>query len=284
MLALDLQRLTHRLLATVDEACLVLAAAGQQHGVQVLQVAGRGHRDKMISAEGPDFTFHATLFMALTRRTEARYKIPMRSEGHEARRLLATETAQDLLHRRAKVVVAQSAERPAQVLKPQFVSFKESLLRRTQVGPMKCRSAGHAAHRKHLYRDPLAVQGYVRLVPIHLCLVAPGVLLWHEGLGYDAQPQGSLALPHVLTHRRLGDLIARPLTGNPHPDAMRRVALLPRRLPICFQNLVDEPGHRADRRPRPLFNWQPHRDRTLDGLAHHPSVHAELACHPRNAG
>ena len=99
MLALDLQRLTHRLRATVDEACLVLAAAGQQHGVQVLQVARRRHGHQMIATEGPDFAFHATLFMALTRRTKARHKIPMGTEGHKARRLLATEAAQDLLHR-----------------------------------------------------------------------------------------------------------------------------------------------------------------------------------------
>ena len=61
---------------------------------------------------------------------------------------------------------------------------------------------------KDLYRDPLVVQVDIRLVPIHLRLVTPGVLLWHECLGHDAQPQRPLALPHVLTHRRLGDLIA----------------------------------------------------------------------------
>src|SRR5712691_7398156 len=146
---------------------------------------------------------------------------------------------------------------------------------------MKCRTTGHAAHRKHLDPDSLAVQVDVRFVPIHLRLVAPGVLLRHEGLGYDAQPQRSLALPHVPTYRRLGDRRARPLTGNPHPDAMRRMALLARRLPISFQNLVDEPSYWADRRPRSLLGGQPHRDRTLDRLAHHPSVDAELACHPR---
>jgi len=64
---------------------------------------------------------------------------------------------------------------------------------------------------------------------------------------------------------------------------MRGMALLARRLPIGFQNLVDEPSYRTDRRPWPLFGRQPHRDRTLDGLAHHASVHAEFARHSRNA-
>jgi hypothetical protein len=172
----------------------------------------------------------------------------------------------------------------SQVLKPELVGFQERLLRRAYIGPMKCRPARHAAHRKHLDRDSLVVQLDVRFVPIHLCLVAPGVLLWHERLGDDAQPQRPLALPHIPTHRRLGDRIARPLSGNPHPDAMRRMALLARRLPIGFQNLINERGYWADRRPRSLLDWQPHRDRTLDGLAHHPSMHAKLACHPGNAG
>src|SRR5712691_11394795 len=110
MLALDRQRLTHRLRATIDTACLVLMAASQQHGVQLLQVARRGHGHQMVATEGPDFAFYATLFMALAWRTEARLKIPVRTERDEARRLLTTEAAQDLLHRRAKVVVAQTAE------------------------------------------------------------------------------------------------------------------------------------------------------------------------------
>jgi hypothetical protein len=99
MLALDRQRLTHRLRATVDAACLVLAAASQQHGVQILKVARRGHGPQMVATEGPDFAFHASLFMALARRTEARFEIPVGTERHEARRLLAAEAAQDLLHR-----------------------------------------------------------------------------------------------------------------------------------------------------------------------------------------
>src|SRR6266487_3538690 len=77
MLALDSQRFTHRLLTTVDEASLVLAAAGQQHGVQVLQVARRGHGNEVISAEGPNFAFDASLFMPLAWGTKARLKIPM---------------------------------------------------------------------------------------------------------------------------------------------------------------------------------------------------------------
>src|SRR6266568_3615309 len=108
---------------------------------------------------------------------------------------------------------------------------------------MKGCPTGHAAHREHLDRDPLVIQVDVRLVPIYLRLITPGVLLWYEGLRHHAQPKRLFPLPHILTHRRLGDLVARP-----------------------------------------LFDWQPHRDRTLDGLAHHASVHAELAGHPGNTG
>src|SRR6202011_5714335 len=59
MLTLDRRRLTHRLLASVDAARLVLATPGQQHGVQVLQVARRRHRDEVISAEEAGFAFDA---------------------------------------------------------------------------------------------------------------------------------------------------------------------------------------------------------------------------------
>lgn len=111
MLALDGQRLTHRLLATVDAARLVLAATGQQHGVELVQVARRGHRDEMVAAEDPYLAFDTSFFMPFAWGTEARLKLPMRAERHEALRLLAAEAAQDFLHRRAKVVVAQPAER-----------------------------------------------------------------------------------------------------------------------------------------------------------------------------
>src|SRR5713226_2770040 len=153
MLALDRQRLTHRLHATVDAACLILAAASQQQGVQILQVACRGHGYQMIAPKGPDFAFYATLFMALARRTEACLEIPVGTERHEARRFLAAKAAQDLLHRRAEVVVAQTAKRTPQVVKSQLVGFQERLLRRSQVGSLKCRPTGHAAHREHLDRD-----------------------------------------------------------------------------------------------------------------------------------
>ena len=64
------------------------------------------------------------------------------------------------------IIGPQAAERTSQVLKPQFVRFQKCLLRRPSVRPMKCRSARHAAHRKHLDPDPLAVQVDVRLVPM----------------------------------------------------------------------------------------------------------------------
>src|SRR5579859_3011686 len=78
--------------------------------------------------------------------------------------------------------------------------------------------------------------------------------------------------------------MARSLSANPHPDAMCRMPLFARCSPIGFQDLVDELSHRPDRRPRPLFGRQPHRDRTIDGLAHHTAVDAKLARHSRNTG
>src|SRR5262249_39352872 len=119
MLAFDRQRLTDGLLATVDGARLVLAAAGQQQGVELVQIVHRRHRHEMVPAEEAGFSFDATLLMALTWRTEAGFESPMRAERHEARRLLASKPTQDPLHCRAQVVVPQAVEDATQVLKCQ---------------------------------------------------------------------------------------------------------------------------------------------------------------------
>jgi hypothetical protein len=109
VLALDGQRLAHRLGAASQRARLVGAAGGQQQAVELFEVARGGHRDPVVAAEGAHLTLDATLFVALTRRTEAGLEAPVRAERHEARRLLAPEAAQDLLHRGAEVVVPQPA-------------------------------------------------------------------------------------------------------------------------------------------------------------------------------
>jgi hypothetical protein len=64
---------------------------------------------------------------------------------------------------------------------------------------------------------------------------------------------------------------------------MRRVPLLPRRAPVRFQDAVDELNQRSDLRPRALFGWPFAWNGVTQGLAHQPTVDAELPRHPSHA-
>ena len=184
---------------------MAVRARRQEHGVEFVQVARGGYRDQVIPPEESSFTFDAAFFMTLARCTEAGLKSPMRTEGNEARRLLAPVAAQDLFDRCAQVVVPQPLKDAAQVLEPEFVRFQKRLLGGAWIRAVKGCAAGHGAHREDLHGVPLAIEVDVRLVPIHLTLVAPGVLLRDEDLRAGAQPEFLLALAHVAAHRRFDD-------------------------------------------------------------------------------
>src|SRR5579859_2836734 len=169
------------------------------------------------------------------------------------------------------------------MLKPKLVGLQKRLLRGTWIGPMEGRTTGHAAHCKDLHGLPLAIQIHGRLVPIHLSFLTPGVLLWHEHLGVGAQPQRPLSLAHVPPHRRFDNRHLRPLFGDPYPDAMRRVPLLPRRAPVCIKNAVDELSQRSDLRPRSFFGRALVWHGVTECLAHEPTMDAELTRHPGHA-
>src|SRR6266540_3622130 len=77
VVAFDRECVTDGLLATIDHARLVLAAPGQQHGIQRVEIARSWHWDEVVAAKEPGFSFDATFFMALAGRTEARFKAPM---------------------------------------------------------------------------------------------------------------------------------------------------------------------------------------------------------------
>jgi hypothetical protein len=66
------------------------------------------------------------------------------------------------------------------------------------------------------------------------------------------------------------------LFTQPRPDAMCRVPLLPRRLPVLFQHPVDSLFHRIQFGLFPLVLLSLGRDRTGHCLAHHSPVHSML--------
>ena len=117
--------------------------------------------------------------------------------------------------------------------------FQKRLLCRMQVGAVERRSAGHAAHRKHLQFDPLTGKIRIGLVPVNLCFHAPGVALRNACLAHY-KSQCDLPIVHVLANCPLGDLTLSKLMLHPHPDAMCCVTLLARSFPVAFQNRIDK--------------------------------------------
>jgi len=136
---------------------------------------------------------------------------------------------------------------------------------------MKRVSRRHAAHRKELQLARLAFQFRYGFEPIHLRLPAPVVALRHE---HHPPALFLFPFPHVLPYGDLRDRKLRMLFAQPRPDPMRRVPLLPRRLPIGFQHPLDGFLQGTDLRLLPCVLLSPWRDRARDGLAHHPPMHA----------
>ena len=67
---------------------------------------------------------------------------------------------------------------------------------------------------------------------------------------------------------------------QPAPDAMRCVPLLPRRLPVGFQHLLDPRHNRPQLGLVPFRDFARRRNRIADRFPHHPPVHTELPRHP----
>src|ERR1022692_3040129 len=168
---------------------------------------------------------------------------PMRTERDHPVGFDALPAAQNLLHQRTHVVIAQRAKHAAEVIESVLVSFQQRLLRGVGVGPVKPVARRHTAHREQLQLAQFPIQFGHRLKPIHLTFLAPVVALRHEHFP-PAQSHFLFPLPHVSPHGWLRDRMARVLFAQPCPDAVCRVPLLPRRLPVAFQHPVDSLLHR----------------------------------------
>ncbi len=146
----------HRQRPSVQHTGFVGAAAGQQHGVDGLEIGDVRHGDEVVAAEVAAFALDAALLVALARRAELGREAPMRSEGHEPGGLLAPMPAQDLAHRALEIVIPQEPEHPAEVGEGRLVGFEEGLLCGVEVGAMEGRATGHGADREHLHPGALA--------------------------------------------------------------------------------------------------------------------------------
>jgi hypothetical protein len=140
---------------------------------------------------------------------------------------------------------------------------------------VKGRSRGHRAHAKDVDLARLVVKLCLDLVPIHLRFVAKVVGLRDEDLGLQ-KPHRLFALAHILAHRGLADDNLRHLLPQPHPDAMRGMPLLARRLAVRFENRVDKGERRPQLGPLPLRLLPLWRQGAGQGLAHLPTMYSQL--------
>ena len=106
-------------------------------------------------------------------------------------------------------------------------------------GAMESSTTGHTAHAKHVGLLSFAGDVRIRFIPIHLGFFSPTIGLRNKQFLAD-QPQFRLSLADVATNGALGDLHLRQLRSDPAPDAVGGMPLLPRCLPVCFQNRFDE--------------------------------------------
>ena len=170
---------------------------------------------------------------------------------------------------------------PTEPGKGQLVSFQEGLLRSIRESAVEGRSAGHAAQGKHIQLRPLAGQIGVSFVPIDLGFHAPFIALGHADFPCQ-QSQGVLPVMHVLAHGPFRHRAVWQFLTQAHPNPVRRMPLLPRRLAITLQDLVNERDRRLQFRVRP-FRFLPRLGQGAGNrLPHHSPVYLHLPGHARD--
>src|SRR5579885_3546642 len=279
MLAFQAHPRAHRVAALANDALLVTLAFCQQEGVQFFPTPHLRQRHQVVPPEVPVLPFHSAFLVSLSRRAKLRLETPMRPERNKAFRFLALRSAQNPFHRAREIVVPQFPEHPAKIGERQLMRLQERLLAGMRICPVKRSPAPHAAHAEQVRFLFLAIDLGNRLVPIHLPFLPPPIALRNVNLA-TRHPHFLLARSHVPPHRRLGKLHRWMLQPQSPPDPVRRVPLLPGRLPVCLQHLLDQRNHRRQLRTLPLRDLPRCRNRIPDRLPYHPPVHTELPRHP----
>ena len=168
---------------------------------------------------------------------------------------------------------------PAKPGKSQLVSFQKRLLRGVRESAVEGRPTRHAAQGKHIQLRALAPQIGISLVPIHLRFHAPVVALGHAHFPRQ-QPQGKLAIMHVLAHRPFRHRAVGPFLAQACPDPMRRVPLLARRLAVTLQDLINKGDHGLQLQVRPFGLLTRLGQGAANRLPHHAPVYLDLPGHP----
>jgi hypothetical protein len=207
--------------------------------------------------------------------TKDSFVLPMRAEGDESFGLLSPMTTQNLFDGARQIVVFQTPEDPVKVMERHLVRFQKCLLRRSLIGPVIGRSAGHTPHCEELQCTPLPIDFGDCFVPIDLGFFSVLVAL-HDHHLTPIQAQSQFLLLHVFSDCSLAELDARHLFPDSDENSMRGVMLFAWLLFIFFQNLLDELFDLIHLRLRSLRCFPVRRDGIGNGLSDHSSMHPVL--------
>jgi hypothetical protein len=180
----------------------------------------------------------------------------VRAEGDDPLGFHSLLSAQNLLHRGAQVVVAQSPEYAFEIRERQLVRLRKCLLGGVGVRTVKSVSRCHAPHCEELRVACFASQFRRRFEPVDLRFLAPAIALRHEHFR-AFQSHLAPAQRHIPPYCLLRDRNFRALVTQPRPDAMRGMPLLARRLEIALQHPLDRLPRQIQLRLLPLAFFRP---------------------------
>jgi hypothetical protein len=170
----------HRL--ALHDADIVPFAAGEQMGIQIGKGGHLWQWHEILAAGEADAVLDAALLLWLIGGAEVGRKQVVAAKNDECRLLLARVAAQDRLHRRGEIVIADALGHATKEAEGRFVTREETLLALGGKGHHKGAARVTQGHHKDLHGDALARQIDLRLAPIDLGVLA-GVKLQGQERG-----------------------------------------------------------------------------------------------------
>ena len=266
------ERLTDRARMPDDPPREIGLAAREQPGVQLGKALDARDWDEVASAKPSDLALDAALLMRSLQADprELRLEQVVRAQRDEPIALHATAALQDLLHRRAQIVVAHQCRHAAEELERVGVALQERLLRLAPKRRRERRARVTEPQLEQVDLHELPVDHRPRLAPIDLALHAGLVMLRHERLTDIAQlTPARTHVPADLTLRHDRAL----LLNQALPDPPRGMPLLARRIPISLKPRIDQRAIRPELRRRPRHRRPlQRRYRRLERLPHRPPM------------
>ena len=121
--------LANRHASAKDGSASVGHTVSQNLLVQCVQITGHRYRHEQVAPVPSQLALDAAFFVAAGRVAVLAQIAPMGAEGDDPIRLDPLISAQNLLHHRLHVVIAQGLENPAKVVESVLVGFEQRLLR-----------------------------------------------------------------------------------------------------------------------------------------------------------